>query len=117
MIEHDDRDLRKGFDALRREDAARTPPFGATLAAARSRPVLSSRRRALVLAAAAALTGVALALVLGPPRRERGRPRIDLATVHWNSPTDFLLRLPGDALLRVVPTLGSTTSTLNWRIP
>jgi len=28
---------------------------------------------------------------------------VDLATTHWEAPTDFLLRTPGAELLRTVP--------------
>ena len=114
MIEPHERELRNSFHALRREEAVRTPPFDATVVAARRRTGPRLRRGALVLAAAAVLTGVALALVLAPHRQGA---RIDLATVHWDSPTDFLLRLPGDELLRTAPELGFTASSLTWRIP
>jgi hypothetical protein len=104
MIERDDHYLRKAFEALRREDAAGTTPFRATVAAARARPAAAPRHRVLRLVAAV----VALvAVVVVSTRRERDgvRLQIDLATVRWQAPTDFLLKLPGGELLRSVPQL------------
>ena len=104
MTEHD-REFERRFHALRREDAAGAPPFRATLAAARARGARPPHRRMLGLAAAAAvIAGVAVALLFvrhGP----RGVPG-DLATVRWETPTDFLLALPNEKLLRTVPELG-----------
>jgi hypothetical protein len=106
MIERDDHQLRKGFEALRREDTAGTPPFGATVAAARARQATVPRHRALRLAATA--VAVVAVVVLSIWReRDRVRLQIDLATVRWHAPTDFLLKLPGDELLRSFPQLGS----------
>ncbi len=107
MIEHDDRDLRKRFEALRREATAGTPPFQATVTAARARRETAAppRRRALGLAAAVVAL-VAIALVSTRRVRDGVRVEIDLTTVRWRAPTDFLLTLPGDELLRSVPRLG-----------
>ena len=104
MIERDDHHVKQAFEALRREDAAATPPFAATIAAARARRMARPRRRALGLAAVI----VVVAVVVVSLRRERDgvRLEIDLATVRWQAPTDFLLNLPGDELLRSVPQLG-----------
>ncbi len=105
MTERNDHGLGEHFDALRREDAAAAPPFHATLAAARARAGAPPRRRTLGLAAAAVVVaGVALALLF--TRSDRHGVTISLATVRWEGPTDFLLVLPGDELLRAVPELG-----------
>lgn len=105
MTERNDHDLGEHFHTLRREDAAAAPPFHATLAAARARAAAPPRRRTLGLAAAAVVVaGVALALLFTRPDR-RG-VTIGLPTVRWEAPTDFLLALPGDELLRAVPELG-----------
>jgi len=106
MTEHDDHRLRNGFEALRREDTARRPPFGATVAAARARQTTVPRHRAWRLAAAAVAV-VAVVVVSIWRERDGVRLQIDLATVRWHAPTDFLLKLPGDELLRSVPQLGS----------
>src|SRR5437660_8474898 len=105
MTERNDADLGNRFHALRREDAAAAPRFDATLAAARARAAAPARRRTVWLAAAAvALAGLALVLLVTRPDRH-GRT-VGLASVRWNGPTDFLLVLPGDQLLRTVPDVG-----------
>ena len=106
MIERDDHQIRKGFEALRREDAAGTPSFRATVAAARARPAASRGQRALRLAAAVVVAVVAALLVRTWRGRDTVRLQVDLATVRWQAPTDFLLKLPGDELLRSIPQLG-----------
>ena len=112
----DDRELRERFRALRQEDAARTPSFQTTLVAARDRRTAAPtpRRRVLGLAVATAVAaGVVLMLLVG----RHGRPGIavDLATARWEAPTDFLLRVPGNELLRTVPQLGRVN--VDWRNP
>ncbi len=117
MTERNDHDLGEQFHALRREDAAATPPFHATLAAARARHApLPGRRTRWLAAAAVGVAGVALALLFTRPDRGGG-VTIDLATVRWEAPTDFLLTLPGEELLRTVPELGRPPSTRDRRIP
>ncbi len=104
MIERDDHHVKQAFEALRREDAAGAPPFAATIAAGRARRTARPRRRVGLVAAVI----VVVAVVVISLRRERDgvRLEIDLATVRWQAPTDFLLHLPGDELLRSVPQLG-----------
>jgi hypothetical protein len=105
MTERNDHDLRDRFAALRREDANHATPFETMLARARARRTGPPRRVVLGLVAiAAVLAAVGLAILL--PRRHRDGAPIDLATVHWQAPTDFLLELPGAELLRTVPELG-----------
>ena len=117
MTERNDHDLGEQFHALRREDAAAAAPFHATLAAARARHAPPPGRRTRWLAAAAAaVAGVAVALLFTRPDRGGG-VTIDLATVRWKAPTDFLLTLPGEELLRAVPELGRPPSTRDRRIP
>ena len=107
MTEHNDHDLEERFHALRRVDAAGAPAFHATLAAARVRGAGKPRRRTLGLAAAAVvIAGVAVALLL----TRRGAPT-DLATVRLKTPTDFLLAVPNEQLLRTVPQLGRASVT------
>lgn len=113
MTEHDDHDLGERFHALRREDAAAAPALHATLTTARARPVKTPRRRALALAAAAAIVASVAVAVLAI---RHGLPN-DLATVRLRTPTDFLLALPNEDLLRTVPDLGRVTITLDRRTP
>lgn len=99
MTDHNDLDLGARFDALRREDAAAAPAWRATLAAARTRAATAPRRRTLAIGAAmVALAGVALVL-----RLARHPVPTGLATVRLRTPTDFLLALPNEDLLRTVP--------------
>ena len=112
MIEREDHHLRKGFEALRREDAAGSPSFRATVAAARAHRAGAPRRRVLGLAAVVAVVVAAVVLSIRHDR-DGGRLEIDLAAVRWHAPTDFLLKLPGDELLRSVPHLGHRG--VDWR--
>jgi len=106
MIERDDHYLKQAFEALRREDASSGPSFRATVAAARARPTGAPGRRVLGLAAVVAVV-VAVVVLSIRHDRDGSRPEVDLAAVRWQAPTDFLLKLPGDELLRSVPQLGS----------
>jgi len=113
MTEHDEHDLGERFHALRREDAAAAPALRATLAAARVRRAAPPRARALGLATAAiiiASVAVAVRVI------RRGMPS-DLGAVRLRTPTDFLLALPNEDLLRTVPELGRVTITLDRRTP
>ena len=58
------------------------------------------------------VASVVVALLLS----RRGVPT-DLATVRLKTPTDFLLALPNEELLRSVPQLGRVTITSDWRTP
>jgi hypothetical protein len=111
MIAHDDAELRRSFEALRRDVAAGAPAFAPTVAAARiRRPPVPGRRILALAGAAAAVTVVVLAALLARRSARDGSPaRVDLASVRWRAPTDFLLTLPGDELLRTVPRLGYRT--------
>ncbi len=105
MIERDDH-LKETFEALRREDAAGGPSFQATVAAARARRAGVPRRRALGLAAGVVVAVIAVVVASTWRTQKSDRLEIDLATVRWQGPTDFLLKLPGIELLRSVPQLG-----------
>ncbi|HVH68297.1 MAG TPA: hypothetical protein VM716_10550 [Gemmatimonadales bacterium] len=108
MSEHDDVELKARFGALRKEAAAGAPSFQAMLAAAQSPRPAGQRHRRLRLAAAIAVM-TALAVLVARRGRPDGRVAIDLASVRWRAPTDFLLQLPGDELLRSMPRLGRPT--------
>ena len=101
----DDADLKRRFDALRREDSAGTPPFLRSWAAARRRRNPGRHGAAWVTALAAA----GLILAISWPRGaavETRSPSAVISIVEWRSPTAFLLDTPGGALLNTVPTLG-----------
>ncbi len=112
MIDDDDQDLKERFVALRRAAAAASPSFRATIAKAQAGVGTVRRRRWLPVAAALGV-GAALALLLMRRQPLEQYAAIDPATVRWRAPTDFLLTLPGDELLRRVPRLGRLT--FNWR--
>ncbi len=108
--------LRDRFAEMRSEDEAGAPPFRATLAGAERRHRRSPRGvrlRAGAMAAAAVLAALALGLAL--LRRPGSGVELDLSATRWRSPTDFLLQLPGDELLRTVPRLGDLGP--DWRKP
>jgi len=113
MTEHDDHDLEQRFHAQRRVESAVAPSFRATLSAARARLATTPRRRPLgLVAAAVVIASVAIAVLV----IRRNLPN-DLATVRLKAPTDFLLALPNEELLRTVPELGRVTITLDRRTP
>ncbi len=109
MAEPGDRDLRERFGALRREDAAEAPPFDALRAAARRRP--AERSPLVRWAPAMVIVILAVAVALGVLRpRPAKEPLVNLASTRWQSPTDFLLRVPGAEYLETLP-------RLEWRTP
>src|SRR2546429_7362041 len=113
MTEHTDPDLEERFHRLRRAEATAAAAFPAMVSAARARQSAMPRRRALGLGAAAiVIAGVAVAILL-----TRRAVQADLATVRLKTPTDFLLALPNEELLRTVPELGRVTIILDRRTP
>ncbi len=113
--EHDPH-LRDRFAQMRSEDAAGAPAFRAMLAGAERRARRSPRGvrlTARAMATAAVLAALALGLLL--LRRPASRVELDRSATRWRGPTDFLLQLPGDQLLRTMPRLGELNS--DWRNP
>lgn len=125
----DDRDLREAFGRLRDADASRTPDAAILLARARAQadrpdaPELESarRRRAWRRGLRWGVPGVSVALAAGlaavllVPGGGDEDAAFDQAVQawaetggSWRSPTDDLLRMPGDELLRTVPRIGGT---------
>lgn len=98
----DDRALREQFAALRHTTGAGAPSFRSTLAEAarRRRPGTRLRYPVAVTLGAASVAALALAVAHSGGRRET---LVDLTVVRWKAPTDFLLRTPGDELLRTMP--------------
>ncbi len=126
----DDRDLREVFARLREADAARTPDAATLLARARAQAraqaertgthdLESARRSARRRTLRWGVPGVSVALAAGLAAvlLVRGGGDEDAAFDDvvqawaetggtWRSPTDDLLRMPGDELLRTVPRIG-----------
>jgi hypothetical protein len=105
--EPNDDQLRHIFAELRQEDQGPVPPFERVWAAAASR---TGRRRSRVrwaVTAACAAAAVVLAVIL--LHRQSG-PDIAAAAqlAAWRSPTAALLRVPGDDILRTVPSVGAS---------
>lgn len=113
MREPDDSELRRRFAELRQaEEGPGAAPRSfavmwelAALRAGRHRPVSRARR----LATAGALIAAALVGVI-VWRRVSAPARQTVEISRWQSPTEFLLRGPGDALLSAVPSI--TTSVV-----
>lgn len=110
-MNHDDRDLRGTFDALRREDAAATPPLRALLDRARRGRRARRPFFGWVPAMGVAAAGILLAVAMLRPGD--GQPSlVSLEAARWQSPTDFLLRVPGAEYLESVPSLGGREAVL-----
>jgi hypothetical protein len=92
----DDRDLRDRFASLRRAESGEAPAFARSITAPRreSKPSV-----ALTIAIAATL----VLSVLFLPDDVKPTDTIDLRSARWIAPTDFLLNVPGDWMLREVP--------------
>ena len=117
-------DLRRRFQELRRSDRGMTPPFTEITVAIQGRGAPQSLRPWAVpvgLAAAAAVVGGLWLLGDGGGAASTEPLAIDLSATRWTAPTDFLLELPGNALLRQVPELETGAAWLSWddaaRIP
>ncbi len=111
-----DRELREAHDRLRGEVESDVPTYGHILARARDapgrRPSWSRRTRTVPLTAAAAVT-LALVVWLGGLLESDPTPDstelvfvVDLSSIRWAAPTDFLLETPGKRLLRLIPEVG-----------
>jgi hypothetical protein len=103
---HDDPGLRERFRALAAEDQVLAPAFEAAVASARRRRRVPTGRLAIAAAALLVIVGAAGYRWVTAGRRPLPYP-IDLATVTWEGPTDFLLATPGAALLRELPAIGT----------
>jgi hypothetical protein len=125
--DHDDGEIRQLFRQLAPEDEQLARPFPAYLEAMRRRAAAARRGktspRLAAALAALLLAGAAVAIWrLARPARPRAeaaiaelsrrpaRLRAEVAITmlsRWRPPTDFLLRTPGDQLLRTVPRVGT----------
>jgi hypothetical protein len=103
MTDDGDRDLRAQFGTLRHTTELGAPAFAATMSGVPERRRRAARTRRRVAAIAVGAGAAVLLLAVLAPHHKRA-VLMDLATTHWEAPTDFLLRAPGAELLRTVPT-------------
>jgi hypothetical protein len=107
--------VREAFDELRKAEAGLVPPFERVWAAAQARARPGGRLRVAARLAWGALLAAAAAVALLVTRGGNGPPALALAA--WRSPTEFLLRTPGDTMLRSVPLLSASVVEVQpwWR--
>ena len=102
-----DDQLRRIFAELRQRDQGPVPSFEHMWAAAAARTGRRpSRVRWAVAAACAAAAVVVGVIVLHRPSGSDFAAATELAA--WRSPTAALLRVPGDDILRSVPSVGTS---------
>ena len=116
--ESGDQDLRELFQRLRREETRRTPPFHRLWEAARGRrgmaPRISRGGLVFVIACAGALLVWAIRSGLPKALRPAG-DATPTAISQWRSPTDFLLKVPGETTLSM--SMNEITGQMNGRLP
>ncbi len=102
-----DDQLRRIFAELRQREQVPVPPFERMWAAAAARTGRRPSRVRWAVAAACAAAAVLVAVIL--LQRQSGS---DFAAATqltaWRSPTAVLLRVPGDDILRSVPSVGTS---------
>jgi hypothetical protein len=97
-----DRDLRERFAELRREDQAQAGEF--SVFRLRARRHASPVRISAWIAVAAVLAVVVVIWAHRRERRDVSSPAISITD--WKSSTAFLLRTPGQEVLRTIPRIG-----------
>jgi hypothetical protein len=109
-----DPDLRARFAALRRQDAARTPGFTQVLQ--RTRRAFITRTSVLAATACLLIAVIAVSLIwISQNRSPPAPPNAAPSLADWRAPTDFLLNIPGQVLLRTVPRIGEPSDMLRLR--
>jgi hypothetical protein len=102
----DDR-LERLFAEMRAAERGHASPFDRVWARVEARAARRRPRRAAWWGASAALAaaGVALLLLTG-----RSESEVELAAslMAWRSPTEFLLSLPGEEMIRTVPSVATS---------
>jgi len=112
MSQANDSDLRNRLATLRQEDAREAPSLAAVLAAARRTGRVGPRPLRWVPAIAAVAVAVVFVVVSVLAPNGQRQALVSLATARWQSPTDFLLRVPGAEYLETMPSF-----TTDWRNP
>jgi len=100
-----DDDLRARFSELRSEDEASVSQFHSFLRrAVPRRASIRVSAWAVVMVSMAVLIAVIVVAVQRSGQRNTGRPAVSIT--EWKSSTDFLLRTPGQEVLRTIPRIG-----------
>ena len=104
----DEIELRARFDELRREEQARIPAYRPPHHLPKRRPPVRMR---FLAAAAMLLIVVAIASWRTSSQRDAQRPAaVEVPSLQWTAPTDFLLQTPQSDLLRTTPRFGAPLS-------
>jgi hypothetical protein len=109
----DEARLRAALAEAHREDAARTPSFEATWAAARRPRRAQSTWRWAVVGAGLAVAAAGVWLVTRP----KPAPASPIVGTRWVGPTDFLLETPDLMTLRTLPPLDPAADPWTARSP
>lgn len=108
LHEREENELRARFRAWRQEEERQAPPFERSWKRAQAgRPVAGRPPGVFRWAAAAGALLVAFSLGALILFRPPGPPPAVVPISQWQSPTSFLLRSPGDPLLKTLPRLGA----------
>ena len=104
---NNDDQLRRIFVDSRQREQGPVPPFERVWATAAARSGRRPSRVLWSLASACATAAVVVAVIL--LQRQRGSEFAAATELGaWRSPTAVLLRVPGDDLLRTVPSVGAS---------
>src|SRR5688572_10232867 len=96
-VQPDDKDLVDRFAAMRRAERGSAPAFTNVRAHARRQRNI----RAPFVLGLAAVAATIIGVLVGRDLLHRDDSALlDLDAVHWTAPTDFLLNVPGNWMLR-----------------
>ena len=111
------------FHDLKQEDARLAPSFTKDWEVASSRIGKVSSFGSVARATAALVGLLALGGLMSVSFRSSPRPTVLTGTPvalssisQWQSPTDFLLKFPGDSLLKTIPQLGESSLEINGNL-
>lgn len=129
----DEKEIKELFHELRRAEERRVPSFTSVCAAALARTGKARPRQRLLRVAAATigliLLGVFVAIFFSPPAKRAAPTQTpesaasitespsSLLLSQWRPPTDFLLKSPGELLLKTVPQLGESLMEIKAIMP
>lgn len=116
MNRNDDNEIKKIFQQMKEDDLRVTPPFVKSLEMASSKIEKESRRRSFlkITATCALLIAVGISGFFLWHERTTKHGKYESIS-HWRPPTEFLLKTPGQELLKTVPKLGQSLEQGNRR--